>query len=73
MAMKMLEMNGKFCNPTIRPNGQILVGETIDCSHVGTVFDTEHTISENIRGMKCNHCGLYRNIPENVRKLIGEV
>lgn len=47
---------GKTCTPTIAPDGGFKLGESRLCPAVGTIYDDESTIIENIRNMKCTSC-----------------
>ena len=46
----------KFCNPHINFDGSIGLGEGRLCPSVGTIFDSEQTIIDNIRNCKCQQC-----------------
>lgn len=57
----------KFCSFGIEANGDISLGEAIDCMKMGNVStDNSYTIFRNIKNIKlgdCNVCGLEDNLP----------
>jgi hypothetical protein len=72
VAIKYMESNGKFCSPLIKPNGDIILGESVLCKPFGNVRDSDVDLHTNIINMRCNACGLFKNLPEDLRKMVGE-
>ncbi|MGE5438117.1 MAG: radical SAM protein [Syntrophothermus sp.] len=69
-AVKLMEMNLKSCHPVVRPNGDIILGETIDCKPVGNVFNSIDDITRNIRELSCNNCKMYNYLSAKYTALI---
>jgi hypothetical protein len=63
---------GKFCVPGIRPNGDIVLGECDLCKPVGTIYDLDENLLDNIRKFKCNNCGCFDNLDKLHREYLGE-
>ena len=57
-AIPHLRLNGKFCTPSIDFEGNILAGESRFCHKIGTVNDSNETLTKNILNMHCNKCKL---------------
>lgn len=57
-AIRILEANGKLCTPSIDIKGNIKAGEFNACNPVGNINDSQATIFNNIRNLKCNNCGM---------------
>lgn len=49
---------GKFCSPSIGSDGKVYVGESILCTSVGTIYDSDSTILNNISNLECHECGM---------------
>jgi hypothetical protein len=67
-----LEKLGKFCAPFLSSKGVLHAGETPYCEEIGTVLDTEEQVLKNIL-TKCKPkdvCQLYKNLPENYKRVI---
>lgn len=72
-AVRAYEFTGKFCAPTILQNGNIVLGETVFCRPIGTVYDSFETLKENALKFKCNRCGTFDNLPELYKnQIMGE-
>lgn len=57
-----LESIGKFSTPSIDPDGQIHIGESVLCAPIGNVTDTPDRILNNIRSQGfCKKCNLNLN------------
>lgn len=56
--INIMESKFKFCTPSIDSYGNIIIGESKLCYKVGTIWDDDAVIIENIRKMKCNLCGM---------------
>jgi len=60
------------CVPSIDWEGSFRVGETNACYPVGTVYDNNETLTDNILAMKeCDRCGLEQKLPPIARRAIG--
>lgn len=70
LSVPFLEARGKFCKPTINPDGSIVIGESKSCMSIGTVYDPIEVLSKNISDMRCNKCGLVSMLPASHRKTI---
>lgn len=74
MIFSMLAAKGKFCTPHINIDGYIKLGESDlcpNCSHIDRPHDE---IIDDILNFRCNGCKhVNNNLPENYRKIIGEV
>lgn len=56
-----LEAHKTWCKPTITYDGRIVAGESISCVQVGTIYDKENEIYNNIRnGKPCMKCFQYK-------------
>lgn len=66
-AINILEFKAnKFCTPSVNIDGTISIGESSECFKVGTVFDSEQEIYNNIKNFKygeCNSCGMEEKLP----------
>ena len=63
----------KFCVPSIDIYGDLHIGETDECYKIGSIYDKEESIFENIRDLKfhqCNKCGLEDNLVNQYRKIL---
>lgn len=69
-AIAVLRSRGKLCTPSINIDGTLAAGETTFCSTVGTVWDDELKIRNHIRDLRCDRCGLLRNLPEQYQKAV---
>ena len=70
-AILMLRNKFKMCNPSINVDGTISAGESPFCYKIGTVKFTDEELLENILTMKCNKCGLERNLSSTYKNAIG--
>jgi MoaA/NifB/PqqE/SkfB family radical SAM enzyme len=69
-AIKTMESHFKFCNPMISPDGNIRIGECIDCEPVGNVFNSLDCITKNISEyFSCNNCCMYDHLNSELRKI----
>ena len=53
---------GKFCVPFVNVEGNVQFGENIYCYNVGNVKDGKDNMFNNFRNIKCNSCGLDKNL-----------
>jgi organic radical activating enzyme/uncharacterized protein YuzB (UPF0349 family) len=61
----------KFCQPSILVNGDIVVGEHVECAKIGSVFNyIDETLIVNASQVKCNKCGLEDILEPKYRKFI---
>jgi len=67
-----LRLKQKMCIPSIDIHGNLLAGESIFCSKIGTIDDSNETITANILKFKCNKCGLVNNLNDLQKLIIGE-
>lgn len=67
-----LRLNGKMCTPSINIDGSIAAGETNSCSVIGTVYDGNEKLTENLYSLKCNKCGLVNKLDRAFKRAIGE-
>ena len=51
-----LALNKKFCTPSIKINGDIVLGESRLCPTVATIYDNETDIIQKIKDFKCDGC-----------------
>lgn len=51
-----LALKGKFCTPTIKINGDIVLGESILCPKCASIYDKPEDIIQKIKDFKCNGC-----------------
>ena len=47
---------GKFCTPTISPDGGIKLGESVLCPSVASIYDSEDSIIKGMLDCKCQNC-----------------
>ena len=55
---------GKFCTPTISPDGFIKLGESALCPPVASIYDDEKTIISKIKNSDCRQCKIAWEILE---------
>lgn len=55
-AIQQLEILGKYCCPNIIPDGSIIVGESMCCPSIGSIYDDPITITNNIHNFHCIDC-----------------
>lgn len=70
--LREIEMMGKHCSPAINVDGSIVAGEADTCHFIGTVHDDVLTIERALKTMKCNRCGLQKNLSPLHLNAIGE-
>lgn len=63
---------GKFCAPSINPDGAIVAGELSSCRSIGRVDTPIEILTMNLLTMRCNRCGGYENLDDRLRKAVGE-
>ncbi len=60
------------CAPSIADDGSVMIGETRNCWKIGTVDDTDETLTKAVLEMgACNRCGLEDNLAPEHRRAIG--
>jgi hypothetical protein len=65
-------VRGKFCKPTIDPDGYLHAGESWHCVNFGHVSEgTEQLYHKLMEEKPCNKCGLVKNLPSEVKRIIG--
>lgn len=52
----------KFCTPSVNIDGSVSAGETRYCGRIGTVHSTDEELLGNARSLKCETCGLSKNL-----------
>ena len=63
----------KFCTPSVNVNGDVVAGEAIGCAWIGNVKETDDLVIRNrIKILKCNRCGICRNLAPELAEAIGE-
>lgn len=68
-----LMAHGFFCTPDIGIHGEIRLGESGLCPSCATIYDDEIQIISKILSFKCGQCEfINKNLPSNIRALIGE-
>ena len=56
-AVSVLESNFKFCTPMITPSGELVLGESIFCTPVGSIIDdSKEELFNKIRNFTCKIC-----------------
>jgi len=60
----------KYCTPSINIDGTISVGETSNCAIIGDIDSTSKELTKNIINMKCNKCGMEKNLGPEHRRAI---
>jgi len=58
--VRMMESNNKFCSPLVAPDGGIHLGESILCTSIGNINDTDETLINNLKNLKCRNCGMVK-------------
>lgn len=71
-AVLFLRQKGKMCIPSIVVDGSIVAGESQFCHKIGTVESSNVELTNNLVQMRCNACGLAKNLTLELRKMIGE-
>ena len=71
-AISMLEMEGRFCSPSINIDGSIRASEADTCVKLGTIASTEIELDQALRNMTCARCGLVDKLDEKHLAAIGE-
>lgn len=69
-----LEQFHKYCAPAIGVDGLIRAGESSLCPAFGSVYESNATLSRNLRHFRCNRCwdaSLNRNIPAVLKNILG--
>jgi len=54
--ISILESQGRFCTPSINIDGSIAMGESNQCSTVGTIYQPMSKLYEAITSSQCNDC-----------------
>ena len=65
-----LEAQNKFCEPHIKINGGIGIGESDLCPSVASIYDSDEEIIKGIMNNRCNQCSKYIDLNLNAIKLI---
>lgn len=63
----------KFCIPQISVKGEIKMGEFRGCNVIGNLDSTDEEIINNLVNARCNKCGMFNNLTEEYRKVVGEI
>jgi hypothetical protein len=73
MMLTLLEGRGKWCQPSINLNGDIVPGETTECYVIGHVTDHVNTIYSNLVNMQgCNTCTMIDVLSRIEKDAVGE-
>lgn len=71
-ALKMMSGSiGSMCVPSISWDGSVHAGETIECYRLGSVKDSDETLTKALLEMQCNKCGLEGNLNNDQKQAIG--
>lgn len=66
MVILAYELNGKSCDPFIRTNGDVILGESADCKvwfNVNDYVSTKHTLRDTLlKWVPCNRCKGCKNL-----------
>jgi len=73
MAVQYLRMLGKFCTPSVTVEGNVVAGESRFCHVIGTIDDSDETLTQNVIEMRCSNCGLINNLSPEYKSVIGEI
>lgn len=66
-----LSQKGRFCIPSIDPDGTVRMGETPFCTRLGTVESSLDDLYRSlVKSPLCNACGCVKNIPANIMAFI---
>ena len=71
-AVMFLRQKGKMCIPSIITDGGIVAGESRFCHRIGTVDSSNLELTLGLTQMRCNYCGLSKNLSPELRAVIGE-
>lgn len=62
----------RLCTPSVNVDGTLSAGETPSCAIIGRVTDSEFHLEEQLTQLRCNKCGLVKNLNPREREAIGE-
>jgi hypothetical protein len=62
----------RFCVPSINIDGTLVAGEMNSCTTIGTVYDDNLTLTNNLCSMTCQKCGLVNNLTLQLKEAVGE-
>ena len=66
-----LALKGKFCQPSIKINGDIVLGESVLCPTCASIYDEPETIVQKIKDFKCNGCNQINDrLPDVYRQFV---
>lgn len=66
-----LELRGKFCTPSVSPDGFIGMGESNSCPPIGHVRTNVQELHNNICSSQCNDCGMLNGLSKQYWDAIG--
>lgn len=52
------ESKNKFCCPLVSPDGNVFLVESLLCTSIGTIHDSDGALINNLRNLKCRNCGM---------------
>lgn len=67
-----LEVNGKYCTPSVNIDGSIVAGEADTCFGIGDIYMKPGDMTESVLQMRCSRCGLRNNLSSFHKAVIGE-
>lgn len=70
-AVQEMERRLKFCAWAIKPNGEIILSESLLCPPVGSITDSVQKITQNIREFRCRKC-VYAQTLQHAGKISNE-
>lgn len=59
------------CIPTVNNTGEVMAGESQNCFVIGTVRSTNAELTQALVDMKCDRCGLTKNLTHEQKQAIG--
>ncbi len=71
--VQLMQVKSRYnmCKPAVDMYGNVLAGETLSCKKIGNIFNNYDEIFRTLRFSKpCNRCGLMKNVPIYIRKLL---
>lgn len=72
-AVEVLEQRlQRFCVPAVAVDGGVHMGELDTCQRIGWVKQRIEDIETVVKGMRCNRCGLVREMSNYHKRAIGE-
>lgn len=70
-AVKHLRSMGKFCTPSIDPDGSVRAGESPFCCKIGDVNSSVRDMEHELRKPPCNKCKAVCKLSDAAKKAVG--